>query len=120
MLKRFVVKKDERGALLRDGDFERILAPGRYRQFDPLGRLSLVTWKLDQPMQQTAIVDYLSKNDPAEAERQFVRMELGDDEAGLRYENGVLAEVLAPGTRRYFWKGLVEQRLDRTDLRQSY
>jgi regulator of protease activity HflC (stomatin/prohibitin superfamily) len=47
-------------------------------------------------------------------------MELGEDEAGLRYENDLLEEILPPGSRRVYWKGLVRRRLDKVDLRQGY
>lgn len=119
MLKRFVVKKNERGALLRDGDFQRILNAGCHYAFDPLGRLSLVTWKLDAPMDDHDLVDYLRQHEPAVAAEHFDCMELAEDEAGLRYENEVLVEILPPGARRFFWRGLLRHRLDRVDLRQS-
>ncbi len=31
---------------------------------------------------------------------EFVRVELDEAQAGLRYENGVLVEILPPATRR--------------------
>lgn len=119
MLKRFVVKKNERGALLKDGDFERILNAGRHYFLDPLGRLSLVTWKLDAPIDDITMVDYLLQHEPQTAKDHFVCMELGEDEAGLRYENDVLVEIVPPGSRRFFWKGPVSNRLERVDLRQG-
>ena len=100
MLKRFVVKKNEKGALFRDGDFERLLKSGRHTFFDPLNRLSITTWKLDAPMTDTDTVDYLLQHDAPTAAEHLEAMELGEDEAGLRYENGVLVEVLSPGSRR--------------------
>lgn len=120
MLKRFVVLKNERAALLKDGDFERILNAGRHYFFDPMNRLSVQTWKLDAPMHEVALVDYLLQQEPQTVEENFVCMELNEDEAGLRYENNVLVEVLAPGSRRVFWKGLVAQRLDKVDLKAGY
>lgn len=120
LMKRLVVRKNERGVLLRDGDYERILNPGRHFVFDPLGRYSLQTWKVDAPMDDLVLVDYLRANEPATADACFECMELGEDEAALRYENDVLAEVLGPGTRRVFWKGLVRQRLDKVNLREGY
>ena len=59
MLKRFVVKKNEQGALMKDGDFERLLYAGRHYFLDPLGRLSLVVWKLDAPMDDQDLVEVL-------------------------------------------------------------
>ena len=116
MLKRMVVKKNERGVLLKDGDFERILGAGRHYFADPFDRLMLQVWKLDAPMSDSNLVDYLLRHAPQTVAEHFERMELSEDEAGLRFENGVLVEVLAPGARRFFWKGLVEHRLERIDL----
>lgn len=120
MLKRFVIKKHERGALLRDGDFERILDAGRHYFFDPLNRLSVIVWRMDEPMVDFALVDYLLQHEPETAEDYLECMELGEDEAGLRYENKVLVEILPPGSRRFFWKGLMDHNLVRVDLRQGY
>ncbi|MGE5491503.1 MAG: slipin family protein [Actinomycetota bacterium] len=120
MLKRFVVKKNEKGVLLRDGDYERILNAGRHYFIDSMSRLSLVTWKLDAPMTDVATVDYLLQNEPETAASSFECMELSEDEAGLRYENDVLVEVLPPASRRFFWKGLLRHRLERVDLRRGY
>lgn len=120
MLKRFIVKKNQRAALLRSGDFERILDAGRHYFFDPLNELSLTVWEIDAPMSDWELVDYLRHNDPEAAARHFVWMELAEDEAGLRYENDLLVEILPPAARRCFWRGLVEQRLEKVDLRQGW
>lgn len=120
MLKRFVIKKNERGVLLRDGDYQRILSAGRHYFFDPLGSLAVQTWKLDTPMNDVALVDYLVQTDPDTAAECFESMELGEDEAGLRYENEFLVEVLAPGSRRVYWKGLLAQRLEKLRLSEGY
>jgi regulator of protease activity HflC (stomatin/prohibitin superfamily) len=120
MLKRFVIKKNEKGALLRNGDFERILSAGRHHFFDPLGQLSVQVWKIDTPMLDLATVDYLAEHDPQEAEEHFIRMELKEDQAGLRFENDVLVEVLPPASRLVLWKGFVKHRLEVVDLAQDY
>jgi regulator of protease activity HflC (stomatin/prohibitin superfamily) len=120
MLRKFVIKKNERGVLLRDGDFERILNAGRHYFFDPLFNLSVLVWKLDAPMSDMTLVDYLRREDAGLADDYFDYFELGEDEAALRYENDVLAEVLPPGSRCAFWKGLLTHRLDKIDLRQHY
>ena len=117
MLKRFIVKKNERAALLRNGDFQRILNPGRHYFLDPLGELSLTVWPTDTQMLDTQLVDYLRQNDPTEADRLFACMELNEDEVGLRYENDILVEVLPPAARRFYWRGLLVQRLEKLDLR---
>ena len=117
MLKRFIVKKNQRAALLRNGDFERILNPGRHYFFDPFNALSLTIWETDTPMSDFDVVDYLRQSDPEEANAQFCCMELSEQEAGLRFENDVLVEILPPAARRVFWRGLVQHRLEKVDLR---
>jgi regulator of protease activity HflC (stomatin/prohibitin superfamily) len=120
MLKRVVIKKTEKAVLFRDGDFERVLNPGRYHFFDPLKRLTVQVWKLDAPMNDMAMVDYLLQREAQLAAECFDNMELGEDEAGLRFENDILVEVLAPASRRVFWKGLVKQRLQKVELKEGY
>ncbi|GHU35612.1 hypothetical protein AGMMS50256_31060 [Betaproteobacteria bacterium] len=116
MWQKFVVKMDEKGVLTRDGDFQRILEPGRYRFFKLGGKLAVSNWPQDAVMNASTIVEYLLKNQPAEAEKHFVVMTLQDNEAGLRFENGLLVEVLPPGARRFVWKGMKTHRLERFDL----
>ena len=120
MLKRFVIKKNEKGALLKDGDFERILCAGRHYFFDPLGQWSVQVWKLDTPMNDIATVDYLLQHEPQTAAEHFECLFLSEDEAGLRYENDILVEILAPASRRALWKGWVSHRLEKIDLKQGY
>lgn len=116
MLNRYVIKKNEKGILLKDGDYVRILPSGRYRFLNWDNRTAVQSYKIDAAMNDLALVDYLQLREPEVAAANFVIMELGENEAGLRYENGVLVEILAPASRRVFWKGLVEQRLDKIDL----
>lgn len=118
MLKRFVVKKNERGALFKDRDFERILNPGRHYFWDPLGRLSLQTWVTDTALNDVDLAAYLRGREPQVAQEYFVAMELAEDEAGLRYEDDVLVEVLPPATRRLIWKGVVSHRMETIALRE--
>ena len=117
MLKRFIVKKNQRAALLKNGDFERILNPGLHTFFDPFNTLSLTVWETDVPMSDFDVVDYLRQNDPETADAQFCCMQLSEHEAGLRFENDVLVEILPPAARRVFWRGLVAHRLEKIDLR---
>jgi regulator of protease activity HflC (stomatin/prohibitin superfamily) len=120
MIRKFLVKKDERALLFRRGDFVTILGPGEHVRFDPLRRLSIEVFVLAQPLFEHRLVLYLAKAEPALAEREFHVVTLGATEVGLRYENDVLAEVLAPNTRRLYWKGYVEQRVERIDIADDF
>ncbi|MCA8422857.1 slipin family protein [Burkholderia seminalis] len=119
MWKRHVVKKNERALLMSEGDFVKVLEPGVFKAFDPFKRLSVQTARLDAPLADTALADYLRHDAPDVLARYFVAMDLADDEAGLRYEDDVLVEILAPGTRRLYWRGLAAHRLERVDLTQD-
>lgn len=117
--KRVIVKKNERGLLLRNGDFERVLRPGAYRLFSLFDKLSVEIFPLSQPLFAHPLADYLLAQAPQVVDAEFVRVELGESQAGLRYENGVLVEVLPPATRRLYWKGVVDVRVDVVDVAQS-
>ncbi|AOJ41306.1 hypothetical protein WJ23_25410 [Burkholderia lata] len=119
MWMRHVVKKNERALLMNEGDFVKVLEPGVFKAFDPFKRLSVQTARLDAPLADAALADYLRHDAPDVLAQHFVAMDLADDEAGLRYEDEVLVEILAPGTRRLYWRGLTAHRLERVDLAQD-
>ena len=119
MLEKFVVRVNEKGILMRDGDFRQILGPGRYRFLPFGGKATVSSCAVDSVMPAEAMVDYLLQNRPQEAEEHFIAMIVNDGEAGLRFENDVLVEVLPPGARRFIWKGLKQHRLERFDLAAS-
>lgn len=119
MWMRHVVKKNERALLMNEGDFVKVLEPGVFKAFDPFKRLSVQSARLDAPLADAALADYLRHDAPDVLAQHFVAMDLADDEAGLRYEDDVLVEILAPGTRRLYWRGLTTHRLERVDLAQD-
>ncbi len=115
-LRRVVVKKNERGLLLRNGDFERVLQPGRYWLPSLFDALRVETFSIEQPAFTHGLADYLLAKEPEVVAREFVRVELSDTQVGLRYDNGVLVELLAPATRKLYWKGLVDVRVEVLEL----
>ena len=110
--KRVTIRKNERGILLRNGDFERILAPGSHVLFSLVDKLSVEKFALEQPAFTHPIADYLMAREPEVVAAEFVRVELSETQAGLRFENGVLVEILPPATRRLYWRGVVDVRVD--------
>ena len=99
-IKRVTVKKNERGLLLRNGDFKRVLQPGAHWLFAGLDTLRVDLFALEQPAFTHGLADYLMAKEPEVVAAEFVRAELTENQVGLRTENGVLVEVLAPATRR--------------------
>ncbi len=118
-LKRVNVLKNERGLLLRNGDFDRVLGPGRHWLLSLGDKLEVQTFALEQPAFDHRLADYLLAKEPDVVAREFVRVELAEGQAGLRSENGVLVELLPPGARRLYWKGLVDVQLEVVDVMAS-
>ncbi len=116
---RVTVKKNERGLLLRNGDFERVLRPGTHRLWSWSDDLRVETFALDQPLFAHPLADYLMAREPEVVAAEFLRVELGETEVGLRTENGVLVELLAPTTRRLYWKGQAEVAVETIDIAES-
>jgi regulator of protease activity HflC (stomatin/prohibitin superfamily) len=117
--KRVTIRKNERGLLLRNGDFERILRPGMHWLVSLIDDLRVEVFRLEQPAFTHAIADYLLASEPAVVQREFVRVELGEDQVGLRHENEVLVEILPPATRRLYWRGLIDVRVEVIELSAS-
>ena len=115
-VKRVTVKKNERGLLLRNGDFERVLQPGKHWLWDGLDTLRVELFALEQPAFTHGLADYLMAKEPEVVAAEFVRVELSENQAGLRTENGALVEVLAPSTRRLYWKGLIDMQVEVIDI----
>jgi len=120
LFRKFLVKKDERALLFRGGDFVRVLHAGEHLLFDPLRRLAVEVFALGKTAFEHRLADYLRHAEPELVEREFHDVQLGATEVGLRYENGVLAEVLAPNTRRLYWKGFVDVRVARVDIGERF
>src|SRR6185369_13824338 len=118
-IKRVTVKKNERGLLLRNGDFERVLQPGTHWLFAGFDVLRVERFALEQPAFTHALAEYLMAKEPDVVAAEFVRVELGENQVGLRTENGTLVEVLAPATRRLYWKGLVDVQVEVIDIAAS-
>jgi regulator of protease activity HflC (stomatin/prohibitin superfamily) len=116
IIERVTVAKNERALLLRNGDFERVLRPGTHWLVAGFDRLEAERFALDEPAFTHRLADYLMAREPEVVAAEFVRVELGETEVGLRSENGVLVELLAPATRRLYWKGLVDVRVEVVDI----
>jgi regulator of protease activity HflC (stomatin/prohibitin superfamily) len=115
-IQRATVKKNERALLLRNGSFDRVLHSGTHWLFAGMDKLRVETFVLEQPAFTHGLADYLMAQEPSVVEAEFVQVNLSETQAGLRSENGVLVEILPPGTRRLYWKGLVNVAVQVIDL----
>lgn len=119
-VRKFHVKKDERALLFDKGDFVEILGPGKHTRFDPLFDFTVEKFALANPRFEHRLADFLVKAEPEAVAREFHVVELGPTEVGLRYENGVLVEVLAPNTRRLYWKGYIDLVVEHVDIATDF
>lgn len=114
-MKRVTIRKNERGLLLRNGDFERVLGPGRHWLVSLNDALRVETFDIAQPAFVHPLADYLLAREPGVVAAEFVRVELAENQVGLRSENGLLVEILPPGARRLYWRGLVRTEVEVID-----
>jgi regulator of protease activity HflC (stomatin/prohibitin superfamily) len=105
--KRVVIGDGERGLVYRNRQFAGVLAPGVRRWFDPLKRVEVAVHDIARPEYAGKDADVLVAVLGDRLADNFVLADLAMDEVGLVMKDGKLEDVLAPGTRRLYWKGLV-------------
>jgi hypothetical protein len=115
-IREFTVRKHERGILLRNGDFERFLAPAVYRFFDPHGRLAVERFDLTEPKFEHRLLDYFVRWQLEAVDDLFLRVETGAGEIAVIYRNGHPWTFVAPERRALFWKGVVHVKAELIDV----
>src|SRR5690606_18687227 len=106
--RRVVIGDAERGLVYRNRRFERVLAPGVYRLFAWRDQLDVVMHDIRKPEYAGDDVDALIAALGSTLGETFVLADIGMDEVGLVSKNGRLEDVLAPGVRHLYWRGLVQ------------
>jgi len=114
--KRVVIGDGERGLVFRDRRLERVLDPGVYNVYDPLGRQSITVHNVAKPEYAGSDVDTLIDALGDRIGERFVLGDIGTDEVGLVSKNGKLEDVLLPGTRKLYWRGPVRVEIERIAL----
>lgn len=117
MKKKITIRKGQLGLLSRQGDYYQVLDAGEHRLpwFNTPDVLVINTDGSEIP---EALAEYLRRFQPAWVELYCVVADLTDTEAGALYVNGVLQEILPPGTRRLYWRAEEALKLVRMDTRQ--
>lgn len=116
MLLKTFINKTEFGLVYERGDFVKILAAGDYQMLDLFGRKRVVKVNIDTECIDEILLNYLQKHEPETAASYLTIFELTDREAGLLYKDQRLLEILAPNTRRAYWKGDVDYTLEKVDI----
>jgi len=118
--KRIVIAQHERGLYLKNRSIKKILAPGVYRIFDPLDRVSVEVFNLTVPEFEHPYIDVLVSERAALCERHFQVVELDEYEVGLVYKNGKLNGVLAPASRQLYWKGPIDVKVEVLSIAEDF
>lgn len=95
----------ELGLLYRDRVFQKVLGPGIHRRLD-VGRTELHKLDLVRLPVSDAKLDALYLTHPAIVAEHFTVADMADTELGLVYADGKLVDMIGPGSRAFYAKGL--------------
>ena len=112
---RIDVKAGERVLLLRDGRYERALAPGRYRLWDPRGLLAIERYPIvraEMPAERYAV---LKAERPELAADLLTLVETQANELAVVNLDGRPTHLMGPWQSRAFWKVATEVAVERID-----
>ena len=118
-IKQVVIGDGERGLLYRNRRFQRVLPPGVYRFVDPRNRIAVGVHNLAKPEYTGADADVLMARIDGALAECFSVADIGTQQVGLVLKNGKLEDVLAPGTRKLYWKGLVPVEVQAVSLAET-
>ncbi|SDZ21233.1 SPFH domain / Band 7 family protein [Lysobacter sp. yr284] len=104
--KKVVVGDAERVLVYRNRRIERVLGPGVHMLRDLRDELTLDQHNIGNSAYAGNDGEALIAGLGERLSEHFVLADIGNDEVGLVLRNGRYAEVLAPGMRRLYWKGL--------------
>ncbi len=114
------VRKNERAILLKDKDFDRVLGPGKYRFMNPFVKYDVSLFDMNNACFDNALAEYFRRHEAEVMTENFHVMDVADDAVVLRYENRNLVEILAPGSRKLFWKWGAPQSFEVIDIKEHY
>ena len=116
LIKRIVIGDSERGLLYRNRRLQRILQPGVSWVF---GRSEVRVHDTARPQYTGTDLEALVSALGSRLERDFVLADIGVNEVGLVSFNGRLQQVLEPGSRALYWKGVVKVQVECVPIRDA-
>lgn len=113
------LKIHERAFVHIDGTLQKILPPGKHRLNVGFKSVRVEIFSINNLEFQHELSEHLLANPTPEITSFFVIIKLNAYQVGVRYANGTLVEVLMPNTRKMYWKGLIETKIDFFDIGQT-
>jgi regulator of protease activity HflC (stomatin/prohibitin superfamily) len=120
LIRQFIVHKNERGLLFKNGDFTDFLMPGTYNYFDPFKKIQIEIYDLSVPEFQHRWSDFILKECADAVESHFSIIELSAQQLALIFKNGILADILPPSTRTIYWKGIIDITAEIIDISTDF
>ncbi|MEQ4987210.1 slipin family protein [Proteus sp. fly-1089] len=99
-----VVKQGQLALLKKKDEYIDVLTAGEHKFFDFGHQLSADIFPLNGGALESEKAEFLRQYYPQWVTEYGFDIVLSDEEIGLLYENGSLKEILAPGTRRLYWR----------------
>ncbi|EIJ44328.1 membrane protease subunit, stomatin/prohibitin [Beggiatoa alba B18LD] len=118
--RKFVVRKNERGLLFKDGDFQGFLEAGTYKYLDPFKKVTVEVCNLAKPEFDHAMIDFFLTKYAEEMQKYCVKVELNNHQVALIRKNGVITDILYPTARQLYWKGFVTVEAEIIDISENY
>ncbi len=113
---RTTVAPNERALRIRDRAVVEVLGPGVYWRLPLVGRDSFDVHDASVARSDVAHLEVLAETRPDLVAEHFIEVDLGAGEAALVYENDKLSGIQAPGSRVFYWKPIVDVRIERVDI----
>lgn len=118
--RKFLVRKNERGLLFKQGDFVKILRPGSYIFLDPAFRVSVDIFPLEVTRFEHRLQEFILNAYPDMCTKEFKVFEFQPTQIGLIYENQKLTEILPPNSRHFYWNGFISVTCEVVDIAKNF
>lgn len=119
MIRKVVIGDAERGLVYRNRRFERVLGPGVHRLRAWFDQVEVRLFDITQLEYAGKDVDALIAGLGERLNETFLLADIGSQELGLVFKHGKLQDVLQPGSRKLYWKGLVPVEVQRIAVAES-
>lgn len=115
MLKFVVIAENERGLLIKDGRFIKMLSPGRYWLWG-MGNRARVETVFAQGVFNSPWAELIEKRHPMIAAEYFEIVRVREGEVAVVYQDDQASLIVRPGQTAYVWRVLKEVRVERFDV----
>ena len=116
MFQKVVIGDAERGLVYKNRRFDYVLSPGVYRLKSFINSLEVTVHNITGVEYTGKDVETLIARLGDRLSDTFMLADIGTKEVGLLLKNGKLEDVLAPGSRKLYWKGHVAIEVQRVRL----